>query len=55
MSGEPRMPQACGACLPGEKTGAKAVEIKAIIAVRCLVKTSLKPARDSADESRLQE
>jgi len=23
MSGEPRMPQACGACLPGEKNSSK--------------------------------
>ena len=49
--GGPRKPQACGACLPGEKTGAKAAEIIAIITVRSLVKTSLKTARDSADNA----
>jgi hypothetical protein len=37
-----------------EKTGAKAIEIIAIIAVGSLVKTSLKPARDSDDKIRLQ-
>ena len=34
-----------------KKTGAKAAEIIAIITVRSLVKTSLKTARDSADNA----
>jgi len=39
----------CRAFCPEEKTGAKAIEIIAIIAVGSRVKTPLKPAGDSAD------
>jgi hypothetical protein len=38
-----------------KKTGAKAIENMAIIAVGSLVKTSLKPARDSDDKIRCRE